>query len=88
MWRLLICHSWFRSEIWHPYWRAYIDNKQVPIYRADAMLRGIVIPKGRHTIELKYISNTVKIGQIVSIIGLLLTLIIGISSIIMDNRKG
>jgi hypothetical protein len=35
-------------------WRAYIDGKQVPLYRTNYLFSGIAVPKGEHRIQLRY----------------------------------
>ncbi len=35
-------------------WNAYIDGKQVPIHRVNYLLRGLEIPDGNHTVEMKF----------------------------------
>jgi hypothetical protein len=39
------------SENAYPGWRALIDGSEVPIYRADVTLQGIVVPAGTHRID-------------------------------------
>ncbi len=49
------------SEIYYPHgWKAYIDGQQVPISRADWMLRAIVIPAGEHQIKLVFAPDAVR----------------------------
>lgn len=43
------------SEMYYPEgWNAYINGKKVPILRADYLLRGIELPKGNYTLEMRF----------------------------------
>ena len=43
------------SEVYYPAgWNAYLDGEQVPIHRADYLLRAVPIPEGEHTLEMRF----------------------------------
>lgn len=52
----------------YPGWNATIDSKPVKIHRVNYTFRGILTPKGEHTIDFYYSPNSLKIGAIISIL--------------------
>ncbi|MCX7991888.1 MAG: YfhO family protein [Proteobacteria bacterium] len=50
------------SENWYPAWKAYIDGNKVELLRAYNTLRAIFVPAGKHKIEFKYESDTLRLG--------------------------
>jgi hypothetical protein len=71
------------SEIWYPEgWNCYIDGKKTDkIFRANYILRGAMIPAGKHTIVWKFEPTSYATGESLSLYSsvLLLVLFGGIS---------
>ena len=66
------------SEIWYgpdKGWRAYVDDAEVPIMRANYALRAIRVPAGQHDVRLEFDPSTFKIGETISLICSLLILL-------------
>lgn len=54
------------SEVYAPGWRAYLDGDEVDILPTDLALRGIALPAGDHTVELRYEPLSLRLGLVVS----------------------
>lgn len=52
----------FISENFYPGWKAYVNKKQVNIFRADYTFRAIIIPKGTHMVKFEYQPESFKNG--------------------------
>ena len=59
------------SEVYYPAWKAYVDDRPVPLYVADHVLRAVPVPAGEHTVELRYESWSLRVGLAVSLIAYL-----------------
>jgi uncharacterized membrane protein YfhO len=58
------------SEIWYDKgWNAYVDGKQVPLVRANYILRAAALPGGNHKVELKFEPKSYYTGETISLIG-------------------
>lgn len=55
-------------------WTCYVDGKKRDLQKADIMLMGVKIEGGCHTIILKYFPYGMKIGIVISMIGVLLAI--------------
>ncbi|KGR90042.1 hypothetical protein CD30_13785 [Ureibacillus massiliensis 4400831 = CIP 108448 = CCUG 49529] len=56
------------SESYDEGWRAYINNKAVPIYQVNNLVQGIEVPKGSNIVEFRYVPIDVYCLLLISII--------------------
>ena len=61
------------SDTWFPGWRAWVDGREVKVYRADGIVKGIVAPQGKHSVRFLYDPMSYKIGWSLALLGLILT---------------
>jgi hypothetical protein len=54
------------SENAYPGWRARIDGGEVPIYRTDVTLQGVVVPAGAHRVDFTMEPRSLEAGILVS----------------------
>lgn len=63
-------------------WEAYIDGKEVPHFRADYVLRSMIIPAGEHTVEFKFIPYTRLLAHRITNISSIIVVLLLICSIV------
>ena len=62
------------SEIYYPSgWEVYIDGKKSNYFDLNYLLRGMLLPKGKHTIEFNFSPKIVKTGINIRIITIIIT---------------
>lgn len=73
----------FLSDTHYPGWKAYVDDKEVEILRANYAFRSIVVPAGDHKIKFIYDPLSFKFGYAISLlsVGLLVIVLIAIKKI-------
>lgn len=50
------------SEIWYPTWKVIVDDRSSELLAADYSLRGVAIPAGHHTVEMRFESTAFRNG--------------------------
>ena len=55
------------SEIYYPAgWKAFVDGDEVPIHRADHLLRAVAVPQGSHRVEMRFDPTSHRAGVWIS----------------------
>ena len=42
------------TDVWHPWWRAEVDDAPAEILKADVLFRAVAIPPGRHIVRFTF----------------------------------
>lgn len=61
------------SETWYPGWRAFIDGAERTLVISNGAFRGLPVPEGRHSVEMRFQPVTLRQGAALSLTGMLLT---------------
>jgi hypothetical protein len=64
-------------DAWDPGWRAWVDGRPAPVLRANGAFRAVLVPAGRHVVEMRYRPRPVLVGLALSALGLL-ALVVGV----------
>lgn len=78
------------SEIYYANgWNAYVDGELMGHYRTNYVLRGMMVPKGNHTIEFKFEPMVYSVGEAISYVcsSLILIILFGAGFIAYKNKK-
>lgn len=78
----------FFSEVYYPVsWKAYIDGKETPIIKTNFAFRGLIVPKGQHTVEFRYESPKFEQGKTISLACNLVVLLAALGAGFMEWRS-
>jgi hypothetical protein len=58
------------SQAWYPNWKASVDGKRVPLWRANEAFQALEVPAGRHQVRLEYDDAAFRWGGAVSVLAL------------------
>ena len=76
------------SEIYYKDgWNAYIDGKLTLHFRANYVLRGMIIPAGKHNITFRFEPKVIKDGNKITLISYFLLLIIPVVWFFISKKK-
>jgi hypothetical protein len=62
------------SDAYDPGWRAEVDGESSRLLRADGLFRAVPVGAGLHTVTMRYAPTAVRLGLIISGLGLMATI--------------
>lgn len=68
-------------------WNAYVDGEVYPHWRANYVLRSMIIPAGEHTVEFKFEPEIYYTGEKISLAGSILLMLFVIGGVVLDARS-
>jgi Bacterial membrane protein YfhO len=68
------------SDTYFPGWKAYLDGNPVKIFQANYNFRAVSVPPGKHELEFVYYPMSVKLGALVTSLGIIGILVMRLSS--------
>ncbi|MFC4269830.1 YfhO family protein [Polaribacter marinivivus] len=68
-------------------WNAYIDGQLVPHYRVNYVLRGMIVPEGKHTIIFKFEPKVIQQGGLISLISYIILILVSAGWLLYDEKK-
>ena len=74
------------SELYYPGWKAYDNGKQIKIFRTNGIFDGINVKSKNNNIELIYKPTNFKVGEYLTLAGLLILLLIVLTYIPIFNK--
>jgi len=76
------------SEVYYPNgWNAYIDGEAADHFRANWILRAMIVPAGQHTVEFKFEPTIYSTGETISYASSILLLLLVVVYGVLEIRK-
>ncbi len=76
------------SEVYYPAgWNAYVDGNKVEHCKVNYVLRGLMVPAGKHSIEFKFEPAMYYKGQVFNYVAFALLMLILIGAVVYGVRK-
>jgi hypothetical protein len=71
----------FVSDVHYPGWRAFVDDREVELLRANYAFRAVGLAPGHHMVRMEYVPLYFRIGLIFSAAG------IGLTALLVSSRR-
>ncbi len=67
-------------------WKSYVDGVETPHFRANYVLRAMVVPAGKHKIEFKFQPKSVVIGTKIDLFSSIIFVLLVVGGLVMEFR--
>ncbi len=61
-------------DAWHPFWKAYVDKIEIPVFKANGIFKGVKLPDGKHSVVMAFDTSPYRPGIYISIVAWILFL--------------
>ena len=61
------------SDLHYDGWRAELDGQPTPLYTTNAIFRGVVVPPGRHRVDMHFFPDSLRLGIGLAVIAVLIS---------------
>lgn len=75
------------ADNWYKDWHATVDGRRATIHRANHAFRGVVVPRGTHTVEFHFHSAQLYNGFHIYVVGLGLLALYGVFLLVRARRR-
>lgn len=76
------------AEIWYNKgWKAYVDQQEIPYFRANYILRAAVLPQGKHELVFKFEPKSYYWGERISLVSSILLVGSLLAALILNIKK-
>ncbi|MBX3044045.1 MAG: YfhO family protein [Candidatus Kapabacteria bacterium] len=75
------------SEIYYPLWKAYLDGKEIEIYKTNYAFRSVIVPSGEHILEMKLEVKGFETGKMLSIASNILLALLLAGGIFLEWKR-
>ena len=76
------------SEIYYDKgWNAYVDGEKTPYFRANYILRAMVLPQGNHKVEFKFEPQVYNVGEKISFVSSTILALLLLGAIFIEIKK-
>jgi hypothetical protein len=75
------------SDVYYPGWKAAIDGNRTHVFQTDYVLRGVMVPAGRHAVQFEFRPRSFYLGAGISAGSLFLFFVITLIVIIRSRKQ-